>query len=218
MEIKSILFDLDGTLANTLPLCIKVYKQTFQRYTGRSFSDDEITAHFGLTETGIMKRILPEQWEEGLKHYHDLYEQWHTECSKPFEGVDRALSLLQQRGIAMAVVTGKGLYTAQYTLKYLGLAHYFSTIEAGQENSVAKEQAIRKILASWQMDPTCAAYIGDTDSDIKEAAAAGVMPLAACWAETATIGHLDTMKPAATFMTVASFIDWIETHIATSKS
>ena len=216
MIIKGILFDLDGTLANTLPLCIKVYKQAFERYGGRPYTDDEVTAHFGLTEAGIFKRVVPERWEEGLKYYYELYESQHNECSEPFAGIGKALYLLQERGIRMAAVTGKGFYTAEYTLKYLGIAQYFSTIEAGQENAVAKEEAIRKILQSWQMDPQYAAYIGDTDYDMKEAVAAGVLPLAAAWAETATIHLLDTIKPYATFTTVESFITWIEEHIVSA--
>src|SRR5260370_358089 len=52
MQIKAILFDLDGTLANTLPLCIKAYKHAFEHYLGHTVTDEEVTTHFGLTEEG----------------------------------------------------------------------------------------------------------------------------------------------------------------------
>lgn len=218
MDIKGMLFDLDGTLANTLPLCIKVYKTAFERYTGRSFSDHEVTAHFGLSEAGIFQRVVPEHWEEGLQYYHELYEKWHDQCQAPFTGITDALHLLKERGVRMGVVTGKGMHTARYSLNYLGIAPYFSVIEAGQENTIAKAIAMRKILASWQMQPEYSAYIGDADTDIQEASAAGVLPLAANWAETATIDRLTTLQPFATFPTVTSFTDWIAHNVAVNNA
>src|ERR1700738_5364002 len=125
MHIKGIIFDLDGTLAHPLPICIKAYQQTFKHFTGRSFTEQEVTAHFGLTEAGIFQRVIPQHWEEALKLYFEIYERLHGECPAAFPGIEKALQLLKERGIFMAVVTGKGEYTAAYTLKYLVIAHYF---------------------------------------------------------------------------------------------
>ncbi len=216
MKITTILFDLDGTLANTLPLCIKVYQQALKRYTGHTFSEDEVTAHFGLTEEGIFRRLLPEYWSEALEYYHATYKSLHDECNEPFEGISIALRLLKERDITMGVITGKGIYTACYTLDHLGIAQYFKVVEAGQTDAIAKATAIRKILADWKIDPQNAAYIGDTDTDMQEATAAGVLPLAASWAETATIHRLTTLRSYATFTTVQLFIDWITHNIPTS--
>lgn len=217
MKIKGILFDLDGTLADTLPMCIKAYRHTFEHFLKRTFTDAEITAYFGLNEEGIIQKAIPEQSAEGLAWYHRIYEELHDECSAPFEGIIDVLDFLKQQGVAMAVVTGKGAYTADMTLKYLGIAHYFDQVEAGDANAVVKEAAMRKILRSWQMDPRDAAYIGDSAVDMTEAAAAGVLPLGACWAPTETIHRLTTLKPYATFASIQSFKSWLQENISDVK-
>ncbi len=213
MHIKGFIFDLDGTLANTLPICIKAYQQAFEHFLGRPFTEQEVTSHFGLTEAGIFQRVMPEQWEEGLKLYYEIYEKLHIECPAPFPGIIQALQLLAERGILMAVVTGKGEYTAVYTLKYLGLARYFEHVEVGDANAIVKAMAIRRILADWQMEPHLAAYIGDAYTDTEQAASAGVLPLGAAWCETETLTYPGSIAPTITFSTVDSFIDWLKANI-----
>lgn len=213
MNIQGILFDLDGTLANTIPLCIKAYQQTLLHFTRRSFTEEEITTHFGVSEEGIFQRMLPQQWEVAMQHYLETYKNLHHECSEPFPQIETALQLLKERGVRLALVTGKGPVTAEMTLEYLHIAHYFDAVEAGSPTAVIKEQAIRKILASWQMAPEVAAYIGDTGSDMEEAVAAGVLPLGADWAQTSTLHLLTSIKPFATFKTITAFIDWLDHNI-----
>jgi pyrophosphatase PpaX len=213
MQLKGFLFDLDGTLANTLPLCIKVYQQALKHVTGRMYSEDEITINFGLTEAGILQQMVPKHWQAALDYYHQTYERLHDECNAPFSGITDILQLLDNRGIKMAVVTGKGLHTATYTLQYLGIDKYFEFVEAGKEDALVKASAMRKILNSWQMRPQDAAYIGDSASDVEQSAEAGVLPLAAEWAATATIHLLEEVKPYASFRTVESFLGWCEKNI-----
>ena len=218
MNIKGIIFDLDGTLANTVPMCIEAYRQTFEQFLGRRFTDEEITAYFGLmvNEKGIIQRVIPDQTEAGLKLYLDLYEKLHAECREPFPNMKTALNLLKERGVLMAVVTGKGAQTAHLTLQYLGIDHYFDMVEVGNAHRNVKATAIRKILAAWQMEPQYAAYVGDADIDMQEASASGVLPLAACWAETSTIHRLSSIKPFATFESVQRFLTWLDVHLLPS--
>lgn len=218
MKIKGILFDLDGTLANTLPICIKAYQYTLKQFTGRAFSEQEITAHFGISEAGILQRIIPEQWEEGLKVYLEAYEKLHVACNAPFPGIEDALKLLQERDVLMAVVTGKGAYCATYTLKHIGIAHYFDRVGVGDERAIVKASVIGEIRAAWAIEPGEAAYVGDTDSDMQEAMSAGVLPIGAAWAETSTLHPLASQAPVTTFPTLQSFINWLDEHIKANPS
>jgi pyrophosphatase PpaX len=218
MKIKGILFDLDGTLANTLPICIKAYQYTLEQFTGRTFSEQEITAHFGISEAGILQRIIPEQWEEGLKVYFGMYAKLHVACNAPFPGVEDALKLLQKRGVLTAIVTGKGAYCAAYTLKHLDIAHYFDRVGVGKEHAIVKSSVIGEILAAWAMEPYEAAYVGDTDSDMQEAISAGVLPVGAAWAETSTLHSLASQASVTTFPTLQSFINWLDGHIEANNA
>lgn len=213
MNLQGFLFDLDGTLANTLPMCIKAYRSTFEHFLHRSFSDEEIVSYFGFNEEGTIRKVMPGHVEEGLQTYHKIYEQLHYECQEPFVGITDALQLLRRRNVRMAVVTGKGIYTAELTLKYIGIDHYFDFVEVGDANAVVKMATIGKILDAWQIAPQHAAYIGDSAIDMTEAAAAGVLPLGACWAPTATIHELTSMQPYATFDSISAFIDWLAINV-----
>jgi HAD superfamily hydrolase (TIGR01549 family) len=214
MNIKGILFDMDGTLADTVPVCIQAYRQTFEKFLDRSVTDEEITANFGLSDEGIIRRMVPEQQAEAaIQTYYDAYEAALAASSDPFPDIKRALDLLKARGIEMGIVTGKGSYTAHLTLKYLGLADYFNKVAAGNEHHNVKAVEIQNILAAWQLEPSHAAYLGDADTDMIQSESVGVLPLAATWAETATIHKLDSMTPFATFSSIPAFIGWLDENI-----
>lgn len=213
MDIRGILFDLDGTLANTLPLCVKSYKHAFEQLSGRPYTEEEVTAHFGATEEGIFQRVLPEQWEEGIQLYYRLYEQFQADCPAPFPDIETALQLLKQRGVKLAIVTGRGRYNTLRTLDYLGLSSYFDIVEVGDAKKVIKLACIQRILAQWNIAPEQAAYVGDTVTDMQEAIAARVLPLGAAWAETSTLHQLQTDTPVTTFTTVEQCVHWIQEHV-----
>lgn len=216
MDIRGMIFDLDGTLADTIPLCVKSYKHAFEQLSGRDYTEDEVTAHFGATEEGIFQKVLPARWEEGVQLYYTLYEQYQGDCPTPFPGIETALQLLQERRIALAIVTGRGRYNTLRTLDYFGIAHFFDIVEVGDANKVVKVQCINRILDRWDITPQQAAYVGDTDYDMQEALTAGVLPLGAGWAETSTLHHLNNKHTITTFTTVEQFIQWIKDTLDTS--
>lgn len=212
MHIKGLLFDFDGTLANTLPVCIKTFQYTFQEYTGRSITEEEVVAHFGISEEGILQRVLGDQWQPAMDRFIAIYQQLHVECPKPFAGVEEVLQHLKDRGIALGLVTGKGPRSAEFSLNYLKLIHYFDHIEVGDEHAIVKAQAMKRILTAWNIDPSEAAYVGDTDTDMMEARMAGVLPIGACWADTTTIDSAKMAEPFIGFTSIDSFVRWVDEH------
>lgn len=213
MTIHAMLFDFDGTLADTIPVCIKAYQEAFHTLTGQNYSDEEIQSLFGPNEEGIFRRMLGDQWQTALDIYHAAYKRLHPLCNAPFPGISAALDLLKQRGVSLAVVTGKGAYSADYSLDYLGIARYFDIVEAGKPEGIVKAKAIREILHTWQIPPEQAAYIGDADYDIREAIEARVLPLGACWSRYSTITQQPAVQSTLTFVTVQAFLAWLESNI-----
>lgn len=63
--IKLIAFDLDGTIGETIPMCIKAFKQAVSPYAGHVLSEREIVQTFGLNEEGMIKMVAGEKWQEG---------------------------------------------------------------------------------------------------------------------------------------------------------
>lgn len=68
--IRLIAFDLDGTIGNTIPMCIQACKKTVEPYIMRELSDTEVEQAFGLNEEGMIKQLVgSESWESALKDF-----------------------------------------------------------------------------------------------------------------------------------------------------
>jgi phosphoglycolate phosphatase-like HAD superfamily hydrolase len=214
LPLRGLIFDLDGTLADTLPVCYAAFHATFHRFTPeQTFTDAQIAALFGPDEEGVLRQVLPqEHWAPALTVFLEEYAAAHTICPGPFPGVKEVLDLLLKRDVPIAVVTGKGARSAAISLERLGLADVFPLIEAGSPEGAIKPQAIRKVLDIWGLSPDLfaqVAYLGDAPSDVTAARTVGVTPLSAAWASTADRDALAAMRPAALFPTVDDFAAWV---------
>ena len=56
--LKAVLFDMDGTLGDTLPLCVEAYRQCVAELTGRTPSAEEVVSYFGLSDRGVLAGLL----------------------------------------------------------------------------------------------------------------------------------------------------------------
>lgn len=213
IRIRGMIFDLDGTLGDTLPVCFEAFRKTFQRYLGRRFDDREIRAMFGPSEEGVLRKALPDVWTEALETYLREYERAHVNCQVPFAGIESVLKMLQARGVRLAIVTGKGRRSAEISARVLGLNDYFHIMETGSHDRPVKPEGIRAVLAGWLLSPSDVAYVGDAPSDIVAAKQEGLLALAAAWAETAEEERLRQLGPYAMFRTVESFAVWVDKHV-----
>lgn len=209
MAIRGVIFDLDGTVGDTLPVCYAGFREVFANFLGAQYSDGEIRAMFGPTEEGIIQRMMPGRWEEGFAAYLAAYERAHSVCPGPFPGIPELLDTLQQRRIPLAIVTGKGPRSAGISLRVMGLTHYFDIVEAGSAERNVKPGNMRKVVEAWGLDPQNVLSVGDAPSDIRSAREVGLIPVAAAWAPTTDIGTLRNLAPAAMFDSIAAFRDWI---------
>lgn len=209
MRLEGVIFDLDGTLGNTLPVCYAAFREALLAHTGREYADAEVDALFGPSEEGIIRRAVPaDQRHDCLEAYLAAYERNHDLAPRPFPGMAEALDTLARRGLRLGLATGKGPRSAAISLRRLGLADRFDVIEVGSPEGAVKPDAIRRILARWGVAPEHAAYVGDTAADIEAAREAGVIPLAAAWAPTARRDELLAAQPAALFTDVAELVAW----------
>ena len=145
-KIKAVIFDLDGTLANTLPLCIRAFRQSIEPLINRSVSDAEIVATFGPSEEGTIMALAPDHYEKGVSDYLRFYESLHNTCPTPFEGINDLLVELQNKGVHLAMVTGKGKHSTDISLNYFKLTNFFEIIETGSPNGSRKAEGIQTIL------------------------------------------------------------------------
>jgi len=212
-KLKGVIFDLDGTLADTLPLCIKSFQLTFKEVTGIKYPKSAITKFFGQTEEGIVKRLAPDRWQECLNSYVKIYKENHHLCPTTFDGIIGILEFLKENNYKLAIVTGKGEHSINITLDYLGIKHFFEYVETGSTKGIIKDICIKKILDKWQIPANQTIYIGDQPSDIIYSRKAGVLPIAVTWASTTNADLLEKEKPYKIFSKIEDFKNWL-TRIA----
>jgi len=213
MKIRTVIFDLDGTIADTLPLCIAAFKKSIEPILNKEISEQEIIATFGPSEEGTIRKLIPAHEEAGVKSYLRYYQELHHTCPLPFPGILELLDFLKDKGIQLAMVTGKGVHSTKLSLAQFDLAHYFETLETGRPEGPNKANGIRNVLSRLKTDADETIYVGDAPSDITACREAGIRIAAAAWATTTNSEELDALNPDWLFKTTGQFKEWIVDYI-----
>ena len=207
--MKTVIFDFDGTLVDTIPLCIEAFKKTLKKYLNKDFSTQEITSYFGPNETGILKTLLDDKWESALNDYLEYYESLHTSELKTVPGIVELLDYLKENKTRLAIVSGKGSESMAISLKHLGIESYFEHVMTGSEHGAEKELHLKTLLESMGIDSTEAVYVGDTAYDMEVANSLGMVSLGAAWTERARILDIMNESPDAVFTKTFLMQNWL---------
>lgn len=208
-NLKGIIFDFDGTLADTLPICILSFQQALHKVTGIKYTESQITSYFGKSEEGIIQTLAPNNYDETLKIYLETYKNNHYLCPYPFDGMIEALNMIKNKGYKMALITGKGKNAIDIALDYMNLKEYFEFVEFGHPEKSIKTESIIKIAGLWNIKPSNIAYIGDQSSDIIESKKAGAYSIAVSWAKTSNHSELLKHEPDFIFSKIEDFKNWL---------
>lgn len=181
--ISAVIFDLDGTLADTFPLIVKAWNEAVSPHTGKTYSEEEVIARFGIPDPQMIRRELPgAAGEEADRVYHAAYEREHSIVTK-FAGVDEMLAELKRRNIQLGLMTGKGLRSAKITLKSLGWADFFTAVITGEDVKEQKPAAEGPLKAAdiLNVSADACAFVGDSPADIGAAQNAKMLSVMAGW-------------------------------------
>lgn len=208
--MKNLIFDLDGTLGDSLPICLQAFKETVEPYTGKKLSDKEIEKHFGISEEGMMQNLLPENYNEAMQDYVSCYSSILEEKSAPFSGVNELLEKLHNYdNMQIFMVTGKGKVSADITLEKYNLSSYFKDICYGSPAGGIKDECINSLVDKYNLDRMETYYIGDAVSDVEVSRKCNIGIIAAGWASTADIPALEASRPDYLFTSFADFKDFV---------
>lgn len=200
-----LLFDLDGTLGDTLPLCIAAFREAIEPLAGRKLSDKDIIDQFGPSEEGTIMALIPQHYDEGMARYIEAYTRLHPMCPEPFPGIVELLQELKERGHYVGMVTGKGPISTRITLQAYGLENAFATVRTGSPKGPVKDKHFRDIIAESGLPAEAFLYVGDTPSDIEAAHSCGMPIASAAWAGTADIPALQALHPEHLFTSIEDF-------------
>lgn len=200
--MKIAAFDLDGTIADTIPMCIEAFCESVSPYIDHELTEKEVMQTFGLNEIGMIKAVVTQNRELALKDFYMKYEALHDEITEPFSGILSLLMLLKKKGITVALITGKGERSCAITLEKLGLSEVFDEILYGSEIAPNKKENMEYLLQKYSAARDEFCYIGDTVQDIKVCRQAGVVCYSAAWQESAAVDILERENPDRVFSRV----------------
>ncbi|WP_342563580.1 HAD hydrolase-like protein [Paenibacillus sp. FSL R7-0345] len=142
MPIQAVLFDFDGTLADTLPLSFTAFRTVFKQYENREVTNEELVAMFGPTEEEIIEVNFTDKAAapQAVQDYFSIYEAGHNGESVRNSEINGLLQLLKDRGIRMAVITGKAAGLRTYGVRWLSTfqSQRYDVEPDGVFNSVAE--------------------------------------------------------------------------------
>ena len=180
---RAVIFDLDGTLADTFPLIVASWNAAMSEPLGRTFTAEEVIARFGVPDSVMLRRDLPPAaWERAIQAYHEYYEAQHDMVT-PFDGVQEMLDALVQGDMPLGLMTGKGRPAADITLRKLGWQGVFGSVVTGEDVTRQKPDAEGVLLAAEELGIAAehCVYIGDMPVDIEAGRNAGMVTIAAGW-------------------------------------
>lgn len=183
---QAVIFDLDGTLADTFPLIVAAWNVALREPLGRTYTPDEVVARFGIPDAAMLRRELqdlpPGAWDKALRDYYAHYEDAHA-MVLPFAGVPEMLRDLGRRGLSLGVMTGKGRRPAEITLRALGWDDVFAAVVTGEDVKHQKPAPDGVLLAAQHMgvEARRCVYVGDSPVDIEAGRAAAMTTIAAAW-------------------------------------
>ena len=212
--IDAVIWDVDGTLVDTIPLCANALAFTIAHHGGPELTPHDVLARFGPTEEGLLRSELGDAWVEAIETYLTVYEERHEDEAEVFATIRETVTAMAYAGVPMAVVTGKGARSADITLRIIGLHDAFDTVAPGSMDGSVKGREIGRIVERWGIAPERVAYVGDMPSDIVEARSAGVVSVAAAWKPGAHTEELAALGPDVLIHDQEAMAAWIDATVA----
>lgn len=210
---NAIIFDFDGTIAETIPLTLQAIRAAYADNSLPLPTKEKIVSNFGANEYGMFHKMSPDCADKLFESYLSEYATLHEKYSpKPFDGIVDVLHKIKNSGWKLGLVTGKHEKALELSLYYYGLRGVFDGIRCGGIDRSIKTKNISSLLSEWEIKPENSWYIGDVASDISDARAAGAHPLSAAWAHTklAQLRELEELSPEKIFRSVKEFGAWID--------
>ncbi|MDD4237471.1 MAG: HAD-IA family hydrolase [Desulfotomaculaceae bacterium] len=182
MITEAVLFDLDGTLVDSLPLIVRTYRQVFDEMN-IPWGNDDVVKMIGLPLKDIGRRFAGEAAPAFEERYQYYYHRDHDLYTHLFPGTLELLESLKEQGIRLGIVTSKGKPGTNRTVAFTGLDHYMDVVVTAHDVTRYKPdpEPLLSALATLHTQAGRCIFIGDSSYDILTGKNAGCLTLGVTW-------------------------------------
>ena len=187
---KACIFDLDGTLTDTLESLTYSVNATLRELGLEQITDEQCKAFVGSGARKLIERSLKAagdsellRVEEAMEVYGRVFKKNCTYHVKPYEGIVEMLATLKEQGVQLAVLSNKPHVQTQDVIATFFEKDTFVSVQGQQEGIPRKPDptAIFMIAKELNVSTEECLYIGDSDVDMKTGLAAGVTTIGVSW-------------------------------------
>ena len=206
----AILFDLDGTLIDSIELILSSARYAFQKLERECPSDAEWLTGVGIPLFTMFGRYARDDADRAalIAAYREYQMEHHDRLIRCYDDVIDTVVELRRRGHELAIVTSKSEYLALRALNHVGLARHVDTIVGCDASTRHKPdpEPVRIALHRLGYAPTDAIFVGDSIHDILAGNGAGVRSAAALWGPF-TRPDLEPGNPSSWLERISDLLD-----------
>lgn len=187
MSYSAILFDLDGTLLNTIPDLWHSANYALKQLGYPERTLEEVTSFVGNGVRMLMKRALPEDvpesvWNEAVRLQKGYYSQNLAVDTKPYDGIIPLLQRLKLEGFLLGTVSNKYNEASQEIIKIYFPGMFDVVIGSTDDLPLKPDRALVDLaLSRLGVSSGQAIYVGDSDVDYLTAVNSGLKPVLVDW-------------------------------------
>ncbi len=180
---RAILFDLDGTLIDSIELIVRSFQHTTATHCGTPLAREAIIPTIGRALAGELERIVPGNGAALLATYRTFMFANHDAFVTVYPGVFAMLATIRARGILTGIVTSKARLSTAPTFERFLLDRAMSVVVVEDDTARHKPHPDPLLHATAALDlpPAACWYIGDSTHDMVAARAAGMTGIGAAW-------------------------------------
>lgn len=186
-DVKGVVFDMDGTLLNTLPDLTALTNAVLSDLGYPTHTEEAIRGFIGDGVRALMMRAMPDsasddEKEAALAEWKSRYPEFGRRKTVPYPNIIEMLEGLKSKGVKLGVLSNK----FDAAVKDLAGFYFPATFDVakGESPTCPRKPDPTGLLASIQeigLNPSQVAYIGDSAGDMKTAKAAGAMAIGVSW-------------------------------------
>jgi phosphoglycolate phosphatase len=187
-NIEAIIFDLDGTLLNSLEDIADSANEAIKRFGADPHAVEAYRYFVGDGLAMLMKRAMPDNssstvLQESVECFQSIYnERWYKK-TKPYDGIMVMLERFQQTGVKMAILSNKPDTFTQKCVNLFFPRIKFSAVAGKKEDTPPKPDpySTLKIIDALAVHPEQSLFVGDSSIDIKTGIGAGMLTVGVDW-------------------------------------